>query len=493
MFSPEILSSVDSKLVKITEGFPLMVPELLIVFWVFVSIFAELFLHGKSEKFATSWRYFIAQIGILLAFVLSIQRMDLGLNGFASFQLFAINSGSNGINTLLLFFAFLLLLVNQSQQKSFQLEEKIGFFSVLSGALLTSIGAHWLSIYLSIEMMSIGTYLFVGIRKDSEGTRASIPYVLFGLATSAILLYGISLLYFITGTLSFGDAAFTRGISDADPLLVSVAFSMVGAGFLFKMSWVPFHPWSPDVLETLPASWMAWISIAPKLAITWLGIRLLHIIPFSMLEAISLLAILTLLLGNLGALKQTNTKRLLAYSSIAHGGFMAMAWLFPMQDAILVLVFYGLVYGLSTILVFYALDEKNEKIYQKNDLDQWKGLSNSKPFWSLFLLIGFISLIGLPPAGTFIAKVTYFSLLWQKYQDSGLTIVLVLLLVAIFSTAISIFYYLKIPFQIYFKKSDKMEESVDKEKWSNLWVYAVLSGIIILTLILPNRFWSIWG
>lgn len=492
MYSTEYLASFDSKLHQITDGFQWMIPELLICFWIFICLFAELFLHGKSEKFATSWRYFVAQIGILLAFVLAVQRIDLGLSGWASFRLFAINSGSNAMNALILFFAFLILFINQIQQKRFQLEEKIGFFSILSGALFTSISAHWLSIYLSIELMSLGTYLIVGIRKDSEGTRASIPYVLFGLATSAILLYGISLIYGLTGTLSLSDSAFTRGLSEADPLVAATALSLVGAGFLFKMSWVPFQPWSPDVLETLPASWMVWISTAPKIAIAFLGLRLIHVIPVSMIEVISLLAILTLLVGNFGALRQTNTKRMLAYSSIAHGGFMAMAWIFPIAEATQALLFYALIYGLSTILVFYALDEKEEKLYQEKDMDRWDGLSQSRPIWSFFVLIGFVSLVGLPPAGTFLAKLTYFTLIWQKYQESGLTLVMILLLVSVFSTAVSIFYYLKIPYQIYFKKSEEKHQISNKENWSELWLYAFLSGIIILILILPNMFLDIW-
>lgn len=492
MFSPEYLASFDSKLHQITDGFQWMIPELLICFWIFICLLAELFLHSKSEKFATSWRYFVAQIGILLALFLSVQRIDLGLSGWASFQLFAVNEGSNAMNALILFFAFLLLFINQIQQKRFQLEEGIGFLSILSGALFTCMSAHWLSIYLSIELMSLGTYLIVGVRKDSEGTRASIPYVLFGLATSAILLYGISLIYGLTGTLSLADAAFTRGLSEADPFLVGTALSLVGAGFLFKMSWVPFQPWSPDVLETLPASWMVWISTAPKMAIAWLGLRLIHIIPVSMIEAISILAILTLLLGNFGALRQTNTKRLLAYSSIAHGGFMAMVWILPIVEATQALLFYSLIYGLSTLLVFYALDENEQYFYEKKDLDRWNGLSQSKPLWSFFVLIGFVSLVGLPPAGTFLAKLTYFTLIWQKYQESGITLVLILLLVAIFSTAVSVFYYLKIPYQIYFKKSTENNRHLPIEKWQQLWLYAVLSGIIVLILIFPNLFLAIW-
>jgi NADH-quinone oxidoreductase subunit N len=121
---------------------------------------------------------------------------------------------------------------------------------------------------------------------------------------------------------------------------------------------------------------MSWISTAPKIAAAWLGIRLMHLIPTEMGEVVAILAILTLLVGHLGALGQKNTKRLLAYSSIAHGGFMAMAWLFPAEEGTKALVFYGLTYGLSTMLVFYLVDDET---YEREDLAVEGGILVGRP------------------------------------------------------------------------------------------------------------------
>ncbi|MHA8086974.1 NADH-quinone oxidoreductase subunit N [Aquirufa sp. Wall-65K1] len=490
MFSPEILQSIPQKLHGISQGLSLMIPEILLCIWILVGIFAELFLHGRSSKFSSSWRYFITQIGLLLAFVLAIQRMTTGMTGFASFSIFWINAGSNSINALLLFLAIILILVNQAQQKSFQFEEKMGFLSVLGGAMLVSISSHWLSIFLSIEWMSLGTYLLVGIRKDTEGARAILPYVLFGLASTALLLYGISFVYGITGSMHITSPEFSRGLSNADPYLVGLALTLVSSSLLFKLAWAPFHPWSPDVIESLPASWMTWISTAPKIAITFLGIRLLHFIPLSLEVPIAFLAILTLLVGNLGALGQQNSKRLLAYSGIAHGGFMAMAWLFPSQQATEALLFYALIYGLSTLLVFYLIDEAPVSSYKSNDLEKWSGLAKTRPLASLFLLVGMVALAGLPPAGSFIAKVTYFSFLWEKYQNNSQILTLILLLTAILTTALGIFYYLKIPYHLYFKKkTQELGLSVWNEN-GNMWVYAVLVGLILGSFLAPSMLWE---
>jgi NADH-quinone oxidoreductase subunit N len=426
---------------------------------------------------------------LLFVIALAFQRQQNGHNGFASFSLFWITTASNAINLLILALGFLILIVSQITGKKLSIEEQIGFLSILSGSLLTGISNHWLSLFLSIELMSLGTYLLAGIRKDSEGARAALPYVLFGMATSAIFLYGVSLMYGLSGTMSFSNPAFTRVFSSADPLFIGLSLGLISCALLFKMSWAPFQPWSPDVLETLSAPWMAWISIAPKIAVTWLGIRMIHFIPTDMSMYIAALAILTLLIGNLGALRQTNTKRLLAYSSIAHGGFMAMVWLSPAKEATEALLFYGLTYGLSTILVFFLAELQTEDDVVDN-LDIWKGLSKSQPIKSLLLFVGFIALIGLPPAGTFLAKITYFSLLWESIQAHSNKATITLLIVAIFATAVSVFYYLKIPFYIYLKKSDVNQEMKNEK---NMWIFGVIAAAIILCLLTPNFIFNFWN
>lgn len=477
---------LDLILLQITQGFSFILPEIIILCLILVSIFAELFLHHRSARFASSWRYFILQIGTVLAMVLAFQRMYLGLEGFVCFNLFAINPTSSILNTILLFMGFLLLLINQTQQKEIKHEEKIGFLSVLAGALLTSISYHWLSIYISLELMSMGTYILVGIRKDHEGARASLPYVLFGIATSAIFLYGVSLIYGMSGTLSLQGEEIVRALNSQNPWLVGTSLALVSSGILFKIAWAPMHPWNPDAMETLPASWMSWISIAPKIAVASLGLRIVHLFPTLSIDVIAILAMLTLLVGNFGALLQTNTKRLLAYSSIAHGGFMAMVWLFPYQDGSQALIFYSVLYALSVLLVFYLTDNGNKEVL-KNDLGQFAGMGKTHPIFGLSLLLGFIALTGIPPLGTFWAKLNYFGLLWNSYQISQSRFILALLVVAVLTTATSLFFYLKIPYQLYFKNSpsgDIPAFSVPK----NYWIVAIIALVLFFAFFFPDFF-----
>jgi NADH-quinone oxidoreductase subunit N len=479
------ITQLTERIQSITAGLQLVIPELIIAGTILFSLFIELFLHGKMEKFSTSWRYFILQIPLLLALSLSFQRSELALTGSFASGLFDINLGSNAVNTLILAIGFLLILMNQIHQKSFTFEELTGFLSILLGALLVTLSTSALSLFLSIEFMSMGTYVLVSLRK--EAARASLPYVLFGLGSSALFLYGISILYGLTGTLDLTSVDFSRGLSIADPLLRGFALGLFAVGLLFKMSWAPFHPWNPDVMENLPASWMTWISTAPKLAIAFVGVRLLSALPVSFANELAVLAILTLLVGNLGALGQNKTKRLLAYSSIAHGGFIALAWFFQPIQALDAILFYGFLYSIASLLVFYLIDESGA-----DDMTAFAGLGSAKPLPSFFLLSGLIALVGLPPAGTFIAKLTYFSLLWSNYEINPAIGLLLVLLVAIAMTAVSLVYYLKIPFQMFFKKSSNKSNIWTELTSLQIYSYGFLTLILILSILFPAVLTNLW-
>lgn len=479
------ITQLAERIQSITAGLHLAIPELIVAGTILFSLLIELFLHGKTEKFSTSWRYFTCQIPLLLALSLSFQRNELGSTGSFASGLFEANVGSNAINTLILGIGFLLILMNQIHKKSLTFEELTGFLSILLGALLSSLSSNSLSLFLSIEFMSMGTYVLVSLRKESS--RASLPYVLFGLGSSALFIYGISLLYGLTGTLDYTSVDFSRGISVADPYLRGFALGLFAVGLLFKMSWAPFHPWNPDVMEQLPAAWMTWISTAPKLAIAFVGVRLLPALPVSFVNDLAVLAVLTLLVGNLGALGQNNTKRLLAYSSIAHGGFLAIAWFFQPIQALDAILFYGFLYSIASLLVFYLIDEVGA-----NEVKSFAGLGVEKPLPAFFLLTGLIALVGLPPAGTFLAKMTYFSLLWSNYEMTTSIGLLVLLLVAIVVTAISLFYYLKIPFQLYFKKSTEKSNLWQELTSLEIYSYGFLTAILIASILFPAALTNLW-
>ncbi|MFA9198749.1 MAG: proton-conducting transporter membrane subunit, partial [Aquirufa sp.] len=184
---------------------------------------------------------------------------------------------------------------------------------------------------------------------------------------------------------------------------------------------------------------------------------------------------------------QNNTKRLLAYSSIAHGGFLAMAWFFQPIQALDAILFYGFLYSIASLLVFYLIDEA-----AADKITSFAGLGSEKPLPSFFLLTGTVALVGLPPAGTFIAKMTYFSLLWSNYETTSSIGLLVLLIVAILVTAISLFYYLKIPFQLYFKKSTEKTRLWTDLTSLEIYSYGFLTAILIASLLFPAVLTNLW-
>ena len=170
---------------------------------------------------------------------------------------------------------------------------------------------------------------------------------------------------------------------------------------------------------------------------------------------------------------------------------MAMVWLFPADQALKALLFYGFLYGLSTYLVFYQVDEVTGDSIESDDMLAWTGYAQQQPLRSATLVVGLIALIGLPPAGTFLAKVTYFSQLWEKYQSGQQTSVLALLLVAIIVTLISVYYYLRIPYFIYLKKREHVDGLLADKFSGKDWGYFLLAILVIGALITPNLFFEL--
>ncbi len=345
------------------------------------------------------------------------------------------------------------------------------FFTLLTGsafgmALMCST-TNLLMILLAVEMASLPSYAIVAFRKsDRLAAEASLKYVLFGAVTSALMAYGVSLLYGYYGTLDLlsigrmmaGDVGHPSQMGA--PLILSVALFGLLAGVGFKISAVPFHFWCPDVFEGATIEVTTWLSVASKAAGLGLLLRVVAALvqpadgtvllgPLS--TAVGIFATLTCTIGNLAAFRQENIKRLLAYSSIAHAGYMLMAGAILWQPAVdagaahpafSALIAYLVVYLFMNLgafgcaaLVFWATG--------KETLDAFRGLGRRAPLVAACLAICCFSLVGLPPLGGFIAK---FYLLWALY-DAGL---IWLVIVAVINTLISLYFYARIAHAMYF-------------------------------------------
>jgi NADH-quinone oxidoreductase subunit N len=326
------------------------------------------------------------------------------------------------------------------------------FVALVLGLFIMTMTTNLLMLYVSIEMVSICSYILVAINKGKPNAEAGIKYLLFGATSSAVMLYGISLLYGMTGTLNFVGQEFATFLGQNPVWVANVAIFMTIGGLLFKLSAAPFHSWTPDVYEATPTPVVAFLSIAPKAAVLLVLIRLYSSlsINFQLITAVIILASITI--GNLSALWQTNTKRMLGYSTIAHAGFMLVGLLATNSLGLQATIFYVTTYLFITLAAFLLVDLLALKT-ESYELESLKGLGQENIFLGLAAVIIMVALVGLPPTVGFTAKLLIFTSLWEGYQTSGSSILLVVLLFGLINTAISIFYYLKIPFYMIFKEA----------------------------------------
>ncbi|MGD8503968.1 MAG: NADH-quinone oxidoreductase subunit N [Syntrophobacterales bacterium] len=342
-------------------------------------------------------------------------------------------------------------------------ESTILVLAVTMGMMLLVASTDLLMIYLAFETMGILSYLLVGIRaRDLRSGEAALKYVLYGAFTSGTMLFGFSLLFGLAGStdlleISQQVAAASQHPQDKILLIVAVMFFL--AGLLFKTASFPFHFWCPDVYEGAPTPITAFLSVGPKAAGFALFIRLFYPLFSSAgetgaYEAISgldwpsilaLVSAITMTLGNLAAIHQNNLKRLLAYSSIAHAGYLLMGIVALSELGLRSVVFYLVVYlfmnlGAFAVVTLVASAGGSEEIHS------YRGLGSRAPYVCVAMAIFLFSLIGLPPFAGFVGKVYLFAAVIYKK-------IYWLALVAALNTVISLYYYLRVVKAMFLEKS----------------------------------------
>lgn len=400
------------------------------------------------------------------------------------------------LRTLFLLAGLLFLALSRGMQSGGRLLVRRGeyhalFFSLLLGAMLMSMTTHLLMVYLSIELVSLSSYMLTSFSLNRQGAEAGIKYLLFGAVASAVMLYGISLLYGFTGTLDFASADFQMSLLslniEAVPLLVASFLTL--AGFLFKLSAVPFHSWAPDVYEGAPLPVAALFSVVPKLAGLSLLIRFLQYfhessilfvsVHFDWQLVLAVLAAGSMFAGNLAAVWQTDARRMLAYSSIAHTGFLLAGVLVYSSLGLRSVLFYGAIYLIMNFAAFLLVKILGERSGLYN-IKAWSGLGRRFPYLGAALVLVMVSLTGLPPTAGFTAKLLVFTALWEGWQQSGNAVPGYLLLAGIINTLIALFYYLKIPYFMYFKKAEEGVELTGRPYLADRLLLSVLTLLLLL-------------
>lgn len=314
-----------------------------------------------------------------------------------------------------------------------------------SGMMLMASAKDLIILYLGLELMALSTYILAGIKRhDIKSNEAAIKYFLLGAFSSALLLYGISLIYGMTATTDiYKIAEHLKTTEVTTTLLLSMILIMVA--FSFKIAAAPFHMWAPDVYEGAPTSITAFMSVGPKAAGFAVMGRVFYI-AFQNIQAdwtpiLIGIAILTMAVGNILAIVQTNIKRMLAYSSIAHAGYMLIGIIPGTQESMSAMMVYMLIYAFMNIGAFaiVILLEKGD------ELSDYEGLSKSHPLVAALMLVFMFSLTGIPPTAGFIGKFNIF----MAAIKAGYTWLVV---IAVIFSAISAYYYLRVVMNMYMKE-----------------------------------------
>lgn len=342
-------------------------------------------------------------------------------------------------------------------------------FSLLGQMVMIS-GNSFLSIYLGLELMSLSLYALVALRRDHVGsTEAAMKYFVLGALASGFLLYGISMLYGATGSLELDDVfrAIVSGTVDREVLTFGIVF--VVAGLAFKLGAVPFHMWVPDVYQGAPTPVTLLIGAAPKLAAFAIVFRLLveGLLPLAheWQQMLMVLAVLSIIIGNVTAIAQTNIKRMLAYSTISHMGFMLLGMLSgsvndnlsQAVNAYSSSLFYAVTYVLTTLGAFGVILLMSRSGFEADTLDDFKGLNKRSPWFAAVMLILMFSLTGIPPMVGFYAKLSVL----QAVIGTGQIWLAVL---AVLFSLVGAFYYLRVIKNMYFDEpadSGKINASPD--------------------------------
>ncbi|MDH5365993.1 MAG: NADH-quinone oxidoreductase subunit N [Cyclobacteriaceae bacterium] len=447
-------------------------PEFIIVIGLVVTLIIDLIFFNK-EKNSNWWIGFVNLVFLILAFTKQVDVYSYFSNLGEFMKLVLLFAG-------VLFIVFSLTQTHQTKKAG---EYYIIFNGLLIGALLIAKSTNLLVIYLGIEMMSISAYVLSAFSFNKNSAEASLKYLLFGAVSSAFMLFGMSLLYGFTQTLNINDFELLHTVKVIGDLPIKLAVFMTMFGFLFKIAATPMHIWSPDVYEATPTFVVAAFSVIPKLAVFVLLFNIAD--KFLVFPEVELLlqftAILSLTIGNFAALWQKNAKRMLAYSSIAHTGFLLIAFFANMQS----FVFYGLVYLIMNFAVF-GLVKVVEQKFSITDIEQYIGLGKKIPLIGVLFVVALISLTGLPPTAGFTAKILVFSGIWEKYLTNHNPVYLSLFVFGLFNTVVSLFYYLKIPYFMFIKKSN--EVILNEHKSSTVLTYLIgsLVFVLILCFFLPN-------
>ncbi len=431
-------------------NFGLFIPELILAAFAVVIILLDLFTQRKG------WLAVVGIVGLVVSFVVTITMWGGGSQAIFN-NMLAVDHFALFFKLLFLVIAGLVILTSVDYVSKFARFQGEYYALVLLstlGMMLMAATAELISIYIALELTSISLYILVGFLKDAKSSEASLKYLLLGAVASAVLLFGMALIFGFTGQTQLGEIAQAIQAMSPQAVLASPALILgivlLIAGFGFKIAAVPFHMWVPDVYEGAPTPITAYLSVASKAAGFAVILRVFYS-AFGLPQWLSMewglvfavLSAVGMTVGNVTAIPQANIKRMLGYSSIAQAGYLMVGLAavgFAASAADIVgrssLLFFLASYAVANLGAFIAIIAISNKL-DSDLIDDYSGMGKRSPLLALALTFCLISLIGIPPAAGFMAKFYIFSGAVQQ----GL---LWLVIIAVINSVISAYYYLRV-------------------------------------------------
>jgi len=400
-----------------------------------------------------------AILGLLITLFLSIKDWNIGSEYFHDMVIFDNFSIAFNVSMIIITILIFLFGIDYYKRMEHHVAEQYSLmiFALIGAFLMTSF-SNLIMLFLGIEILSIPLYILAGGKKSSyRSNEASFKYFMLGSFATAFFLFGIALVYGASATFYLPEIKvyISQFNGNLPPmLLIGLLFILIGVAF--KVAVAPFHFWSPDVYEGSPTLVTAFMATVVKTAgfaafFRLLGMGLLPL-PESLEKALWVMTGLSLLIGNIGALKQGNFKRMLAYSSIAHSGFLMLAMLSQHDTSVSVLLYYTFVYSLATIPLFIIFILVKRASNGEEHISTFRGLYQQKPWLAVFSTILLISLAGIPPTAGFIAKYQVF-VLSISHGYLGISIFAILMAI------VGVYYYFYVVREV-FTESDHLETIV---------------------------------
>ncbi len=435
----------------ITPDFQPAIAEIFLLTMACVVLLVDVYLPAEKRGIT----YILSQLTLLIAAYLTLT-LPFGETQVTFDGSFVNDSMAIVLKVFVFLVSFLAFLYSRQYLADRQLYRGeyyvMGLFAVLGMSVLIS--AHsYLTVYLGLELLSLSLYAMVAFNRDSSASaEAAMKYFVLGAIASGMLLYGMSMIYGVTGTINIADVASHIGSMEESSIVLTFGVVFLIVGIAFKLGAVPFHMWIPDVYQGAPTSVTLFIGSAPKIAAFAMMMRLLvdsaeglHVHWQDMLV---ILAALSIIIGNVVAIAQTNIKRMLGYSTIAHVGFLILGILAGTDEGYAASMFYAIVYAITTAAGFGMVILLSRAGYEAENIADFKGLNKRSPWFAFMVLMIMMSMAGVPPFVGFWAKLSVL--------QAAVNVELVWLAVlAVLLSVVGAFYYLRIVKYTYFDDADE--------------------------------------